>query len=446
MLVLRIPYVLLEIPLLQPELVWMLSGERMANGYTMYLDIIDDTGPLSAGIYWLIHLLGGKSLFLYHLMAGAVILFQIYFINSLLIRFKAFEDNTYIPALVMVVLIHLSFDFLTLSPALMGSTFILLALGQLFFQTVRHQDIPESVLLVGLFGGIAVCFHFPLVVFLPFIIVAGVAISGFSFLQLVLCLAGYFLPFTLCALYYFWIDGLNDFLLEFVFATRFINAYAHVSYWQIALLFALPLIFTLGGFFIGSVFKRLTVNQQKQNQLIILFLVFSVPSIFIANRIAPYQWVVILPGIVFYISQIFIYLKKNRIKAILFYIFLLGVPLMGYGWTYYHLGSAEISTYTVKSGNQYDFTAHNKILVLGQDLGYYRDASLAGPYLNYHLSKRALKDYTNVKDLAQIYLVLAKEKPVYVIDEEGIFANLLKYLPELEENYMLEREGVYQLK
>ena len=159
-MVLRIPYLFLEVPLLQPELMWMLIGERMSKGYSMYVDIIDDTGALSAGVYWLIHLLAGKSLLAYHVVAALIIFFQVSYINLLLIQYKAFEENTYIPALVMLVLFHLAFDFLTLSPALMGSTFILLALGQLFSQTVRHQDQLEPVFLVGLFGGIDLCFHF----------------------------------------------------------------------------------------------------------------------------------------------------------------------------------------------------------------------------------------------------------------------------------------------
>src|SRR5690554_110362 len=190
---------LLDIPLLQPELIWMLIGERMAQGHAMYVDIIDDTGSLSAAIYWLIHLFAGKSLTAYHMLAALIIFFQVSYFNYLLIQYKAFEENSYIPALVMLVLFHLSFDFLTLSPSLMGSTFILLALGQLFSQTVRHQDQPEPVFLVGLFGGIALCFHFPLMVFLPFFLAAGLIISGYNLHQLLLCLTGYFLPIILCA-------------------------------------------------------------------------------------------------------------------------------------------------------------------------------------------------------------------------------------------------------
>jgi hypothetical protein len=443
--ILRVPYLLLDIPLLQPELMWMLIGERMSKGYSMYVDIIDDTGALSSGVYWLIHLVAGRSLLTYHLMAALIILFQISYINYILIQYKAFEENTYIPALVMMVLFHLSFDFLTLSPALMGSTFILLALGQLFSQTVRHQDQPEPVFLVGLFGGIALCFHFPLMVFLPFLLAAGLIISGYSLHQLLLCLTGYFLPIILCGLYYFWIDGFSEFITGFVYSIRIIDVYRHVSYWDLASLLSLALFFTFWGFVLGFLLKRLTVNQQKQNQLIILYLVFAILPLVAANRLTPYQLVVLLPGMTYYISQIFIYLSQKKLTTLAFYAFLFGVPLMGYGWISQKLPDG-MNNYAVNTDSRYAITENSTVLVLGQDLGYYRNASLAGPYLNYQLSKPVLAEYKNYPALTKIFLSFKKERPEYIIDEEGTFTTLLEHLPELANDYRREKEGVYRLK
>lgn len=424
----------------------MLIGERMSKGYAMYVDIIDDTGTLSAGMYWLIHLVAGRSLLAYHLIAAAVILFQVSYLNTFLIQYKAFEENTYVPALVMLVLFHLSYDFLALSPALMGSTFILLALGQLFSQTVRHQDQPEPVFLTGLFGGIALCFHFPLMVFLPFFLAAGLIICGYNLRQLLLCLTGYFLPIILCALYYFWIDGFSEFITGFVYSIRIIDVYRHVSYWDLASLLALALFFTFWGFVLGFLLKRLTVNQQKQNQLVILYLVFAILPLVAANRLTPYQLVVLLPGMTYYISQIFIYLNRKKLITLVFYAFLLGIPSVGYGWLTQKLKSDGIDNYVVNVDNRHGFTENSTVLVLGQDLGYYRNASLAGPYLNYQLSKPVLAAYRNYPALTKIYLSFKNEKPEYIIDEEGTFAALLEHLPELAADYTLEAEGVYRLK
>lgn len=437
---------LIGTPLLQPELIWSLIGERMAMGFNMYIGIIDDTGPFSAGMYWLIHLMAGKSFFTYQVIAYALILFQITYVNNLFIQYKAYEDNTYIPALVMTVLFHLSFDFLILSPALMGSTFIILALSQLFSQTVRHQDQPEPVFLMGLFGGIALCFHFPLVVFLPFLLTAGLIISGFNLNQLILCLTGYLLPMIICGLYYFWFDGLNEFLTGFIYSVGIVDVYPYVSFTDLAILFALPLLYTFGGFVLGFLMKRLTVNQQKQNQLIILYLIFSLLTVFVANRTTPYQLIPLIPGMAYYISQIFIYISKKKLAALLFYVFLLGVPMVGYGWTYNSLRTNRLTDYIVKSPKQYLLPDNSKVLVLGNEVSYYENTILSGPYLNYQMSLPLLKDYNDYQGLTKIYRSLSAEKPEYVIDEEGIFATLLEHLPEIAAQYKKDGLHLYKLR
>lgn len=444
--VLRLPYILMDIPLLSPELMWMLTGERMASGYHMYVDIIDDNGPFSAGVYWVIDLIVGRSLLAYHLIAAAVILFQIMYVNHLFIQYKSFDDNTYLPALVMGVLFHLSFDFLTLSPALMGTTFIILALGRLFSLTLLNQESTESVLMVGVYGGIAACFHFPMVFFLPFLVLAGIIVSGFSFHQLILSLVGYLQPLVLCALYYFWIDGLSDFILEFIFATRIIESYQYVTYLDIIVLFVVPIGFALSGFFMSSVLQRHTVNQQKQQQLMLIFLVFAVFALFLANRRNPYQLVVLLPGLTYFITQIFIYVERKVVLKSFFYGFLISVPLVGYSWTLYKINTETIYTYAIRNDSKYDAFKSKEIVVLGADIGYYQNATLSTPFLNYNLSKRILADFEDFADMTNTYLQFSREKPEYIIDEEGVFQSLLIQIPALENLYKEESKGIYKLR
>jgi len=436
----------MDIPLLAPELMWMLTGERMTAGYHMYVDIIDDNGPFSVGIYWLLDFIFGRSLLAYHILAGAVMLFQIVYVNHLFIKYRSFDDNTYLPAMVMAVLFHLSFDFLTLSPALLGTTFIILSLGRLFSLTLLNQDSTESVLMVGVFGGIAACFHLPLIFFLPFLIVTGIIVSGFNFHQLILSLVGYLQPLVLVALYYFWIDGLQDFILEFIFATRIIETYQYVSYWDMLILFVVPIGFALSGFFMSSVLQRHTVNQQKQQQIMLIYLLFAVFALFLANRKNPYQLVVLLPGLTYFITQIFIYVEKKVVLKSFFYSFLIIVPMVGYGWTFYKINTETIYTYAIREDRRYDQFNRKSIVVLGSDIGYYKNATLSTPFLNYNLSKRILADFEDYRDMTNTYLQFSREKPQYIIDEEGVFKSLLIQIPALETLYYEERDGVYKLR
>ncbi|MCL6258882.1 hypothetical protein M3O96_07285 [Aquiflexum sp. TKW24L] len=436
---------IVDIPLLQPEMIWMLLGERMADGKHMYIDIIDDTGPLSAGVFWVVHLVFGKSALAYKFIAAFIVLFQVVYVNYLFIRYKSFEDNTYIPAFVMTVLFYISFDLVTLSPALMGSTFIVLALGQLFSQTVLQKEGSDAVLLVGIFGGIAACFHFPLATFLPFLLVSGIIVSGFSFQQIIVSLIAYAMPLVFCALYFFWIDGFEAFIYEFIIAPRLIESYAHVSYRDLALLFALPMFFSVLGFFVGFIVKSQTVNQQKQLQLNLIFLIFAVSSLLLTNRRTPYQFIVMLPALTYFISLLLVVYKKGITIQVLTAAFVFGIPIIGIVWTLYQINSGIINSYAINFEEKHTIAKSNKILVLGEDLGYYQGATLATPYLHFRLSKNVIEDQRDLANTVKLYDNFLIERPEIIIDEEGVFAKLLERIPILAKEY--EKRGTsYFLK
>ncbi|MCH7410284.1 hypothetical protein MM239_12825 [Belliella sp. DSM 111904] len=439
-------YLVLGAPITQPELIWMLVGERLADGFHMYTDVIDDTGPLSVGVYWILHEIFGRSFFVYKMLAFLIAIFQITYINTLFIQYKSFDENTYIPAAVMLVLFHLSFDMLVLSPALMGGTFLVLALGQLFAQTVLQKEGSDSVLLAGVFGGIAACFHFPLIIFLPFLVVSGIAISGFTFRQFLLSLVGYFLPLSLCALYYFWIDALPEFVFEYIFASRVVDVYPHVTILALIGIFALPLLLAVIGYFVGVWFKVITVNQQKQRQLLFVYVIFAVLSILITNRRTPYQFVIIIPSLTYFITQIFVYVTQRKALLVFTFLLFVGVPLSGYLWLGLTKQSGLLDQYQLKVEQKHQISKGKKVLVLGKDTAYYWESQPATPYLNYKLSDRILKDFDDLSDMAGVYQQFLLEKPELVIDQEGTFPALLERIPQLGDMYHVQGVGIYVLK
>lgn len=432
---------ILEIPTLQPEMVWLLIGERMAEGKHMYKDILDDTGPLASGTYWLLHLVFGRSIAVYKILAGLIVFIQLTYLNSLFMRYKSFDENTYIPALVVLILFYCSYDLITLSPALLGSTFIVFALGQLFAQTVLQKDGSDSVLLVGLFAGIALCFHFPLVIFLPYLILAGVVVSSFSFRQLLLSLIGYSIPIGICALYYFWIDALPQFVVEYILVGRLGEVYVHVSYRDLLLLYVTPLFFAVIGIFMSSLFKSLTVNQQKQLQLMLIFLVFAASSIFLVNRRTPYQLLILIPSFAYFISMFLITAKRGFVNKILSNVFVIVIPLVGFGWWFLKNDGNQLQDYAVLAKQKHEISKDKKVLVLGNDLGYYKHAKQATPYLNYYISREVLEDFEDFKDMSEAYKNFLEEKPEIVVDEDGVFQNLLQRIPLLKEKY--RKSGIF---
>lgn len=442
----RLPYYLIGAPLVQPEMVWLLIGERIAGGFAMYGGIMDDTGPFSALTYGVLHLLFGRSPSAHHLLAALVIFFQVVYVNFLFIRFKTYKENTYLPAIVMLVFFHLSYDFLILSPSLLGNTFILLAFGQLFSQTAVNKNSTESILLLGLFGGIALCFHFPLVVFLPLLVVFGIVIGGFNFQQLLLTVTAYLLPLTLVGVYFFWIDGLEEFFVEFVLASRKIEGIVHTTLGELAFVFFLPLLLSALGFFAILLVKKLYINQQKQNQLMILYLVCASFTVFLANRTIGYQFIGLIPVFTFYTVHYLVSLRRPFFQSLLFYVLLLGTPFIGVSWLFYKQNDPTFFEYAVKDGQEYGMVDGSSVLVLGRDLGYYRQASIATPYLNFAMAKPYLSDRERFERMAKINRFFMDERPDWVIDEEGVFGEMLPYYPQIQSLYEWDGEIRYQLK
>jgi hypothetical protein len=430
-------------PITEPRLIWMVLGERLSDGYFLYQDVIDDTGPLSAGLFTFVHAIFGRSELAFELIGRALVLFQIVYWNTVLIRYRVFEENTYLPAIIMAALFHISFDMVGLSPALLGSTFLVLALGQLFSQTVLQKETSESTLLIGIYGGLAAGFHLNFAIFLPYMIFAGIAISGFSFRQLVLSLVGFFLPVLLILMFYFWNNGLRETLEIWPLVIDY-EKYRYQSLLTWSLLGAFPLVLALVGYFYSAVLKGSTINQQKQRQLILVWLLFSLLEFILIKRWATYHLLIFIPGLTFLITQFFLHTGRGLIGKAAFFLLLIALPAAG--WWYWQEQISAGSSYFVRRSATVNLQSGESIMVMSKDSSPYLENPLGGPFLNFHLAKAYLNSEKTLEQKARIYQNLHAQKPQVVIDPEGVFKNLLQELPALKNLYTESDPGVFRLK
>ncbi|MFC3416353.1 hypothetical protein [Algoriphagus hitonicola] len=433
--------VLSDFPITAPQLGWMLLGQRLGDGYFLYQDIIDDNGPLSAGFFLFLDWVFGRNVMIYELVGRLFILFQVIYWNFTLIRYRVFDENTYLPAMVLLALFHLSFDLLGLTPALLGSTFLLLALNQLFSQTVLQKDSSESTLLIGIYGGLATGFHPIYIVFLPFMIFAGIAISGFSFRQLVLSLAGYLLPLLLISVFYYWNEGLDEAIQ--IWPLIFLSEKYHYQPYSLWLMLAaIPLLMALLGFLVSSIFRGATINQQKQRQIMLIWMIFAGVGIFFAKRQATYQWVSLLPTLSYLITSFLIYTKNKLVIRVSFTLLIFVLPL-GCWWLMRSQPSWNEDYFVNQKPEQENYP--EGLMILGDDLSGYLDAEFAGPFLNFHLSKLFLEQERNLSQRAKLFTMIHSQKPPIILDQEGVFERLLDDYPELEREYAQNPQGVYRL-
>jgi len=97
----------------------------------------------------------------------------------------------------------------------------------------------------------------------------------------------------------------------------------------------------------------------------------------------------------------------------------------------------------VRNINGWD-VENKKILVLGDDLSYYKNNSLATPFLNWDNARRLFLNINDYENILTVFSNLKTDYPEYIIDQNGVLPDLMNYIPELKMNYSLVKDNVYQ--
>ena len=85
LIVFRTPLWISEVPVLQLELKWLVIGEKLSEGGFLYKDLLTTLEPLSAGVYWLLNLISGRTVLSLRIIATILVLVQALLI-SIIIR------------------------------------------------------------------------------------------------------------------------------------------------------------------------------------------------------------------------------------------------------------------------------------------------------------------------------------------------------------------------
>jgi hypothetical protein len=455
LLIIRLPALLGFVPLLQPELGWMLLGESLAEGRILYEGVWDNTGPFSAMVYWLTDLIFGRSQLALYLISTLLIVVQAYLFNSLLLRYKAYNESTYVPSLVYMLLANMFYDFFTLSPVVLCLSFLLLALRNLF-RLIVGAGTDETIFFLGLFTGISALFFLPSIAFLIAFFFALIIFTGTKPRQYMLLLFGLLLPLASVTLYFAWQGVLDDFYWQYVQSLGILTSDAYLSLLSLLLLSLVPAIFLLVGIYRFNNTRAFNNYQIRLQQSVFYYLLMGLAAIFFSPEMSAYHLMLLLPALAFYISHYFL-LLRNRLQTELFFLVLMVLILgLHYGlligdipyvseyvnaWTNYQ----ELE---VQQRPEHEFVGGKRILTLGNDLSLYREARLATPYLDWDLAAQQLTQLHYYENLLEAYKNFSQDPPQVLIDDAGIVPELFERMPILKNKYRQESRysHVYLLK
>jgi len=451
LMILQVPLYISSPDLLIPELQWMLVGEKMSQGFMLYRDVWDNLSSLSAAVYWGMDELFGRSPLAHRTVANILILFQAVYFNYISSERQLFTERNYVPGVLYILFLNVSFDCSTLSPALMGTTFILLAFGTLIRQ-MQREGVTDEVFEMGFYLSVATLFYLPMGLFALWTFASMLLYTGATFRRHTLAFFGYVFPFALILLFYFFRNALDDLsqnLLTSAFRTRRYNFNDFVG--VLGVLGGVFLIAGLG-FFQTLSYPRFINYQTRIHQIMMLWTITAVISIGLMPFIAPMQFCVFIPPLVMFSVNFFMLMKRRWMAEVLFLGLFVVLFFFRYQSTFLDNAfsineSTRLENLKIQPSLLPEQIRQQKILVIGEDEGEYKDNFPATAYLNWELARYDFDNLDSYESVISIFDNFQADPPTYVIDKEKLLPVLFKRLPELGELYQpTQWKGIYQRK
>ncbi|AEI47031.1 hypothetical protein [Runella slithyformis] len=449
LVMLQFPFYISAPDLLVSELQWMLVGEKMGQGFMLYRDVWDNLSPLSAAAYWGIDELFGRSPIAHRSIANLLILFQAVYFNYISGQRQLFTERNYVPGVLYLLFINVSFDCSILSPSLMATTFILLAFGTLIRQ-MQREGVTDEVFELGFYLSVATLFYLPMGLFLLWAFLSMLLYTGANFRQHTLAFFGYVFPIALSALFFFFrgaLDELSQNLLTSAFRAHRYNLQDFLG-----VIGTMGGIFLIGGLgFLQTIrYPRFINYQGRCQQIMGLWVITAFISIGLMPFIAPMQFIIFIPPVTFFSVNFFMLIQRRWLSEVLFLIVFVAIVFFRYQSSFLNnpislTNSARLDNLKIKRTPLPPSIRQQKILVIGEDEGEYRDNFPATAYINWELARYDFENLDSYESVISIFDNFKADPPTYVVDKENVMPRLFKRLPELGKRYHTTQwKGIYQ--
>lgn len=445
--VLRLPALLYGTPLTVEELDWMLLGEKMSKGFVLYRDIDTNIAPLSAGTYWLIFSLFGKSQFAFQVISLVIVYIQALIFNFAMDRTDVLKERSYLPALLYIVFASLFFDCFSLPPVLLSLFFLTPALRELFYM-LKTGNRDEGVYNVGFYVGLATLFYFPSIIFLLMVVFSYLLYTSTIFRRYLLLIGGFVFPILMIGFYFYLRDGASEYVTDFIWNSIFIHKNLHLSIvdmLKIALIPAALLIWALT----KHLSSRGFVNYQtKCHRIMFMWCICAVINLVMTTELAPYNFLLFVPALAYYPSNVFLMTRRKMMGELLFLVVMVLICFNTYHAAFSpKQGFYSLERYTVNIDEEFSYE-NKKVFVLGADKAPYLKNEQATRFFNWRMAHPYFKDLDNMAKVVKIGESFEKDMPDVIVDRSNIANLLFTRLRFLREKFVrdLSQPGIVYVR
>ncbi len=301
-IVLRIPYLLLDIP----------------------IPVYTYNEPFSVFLFHNFQFIWTDKL--WNVIITSVVIFaQALWLNKIVMDFSLLFRGSYLPALFYVIMASMFPTFLTLDAAIL-ITFSLLWLLTKLFGLYKSNHATMITFDSGMIIACTSLLYFPSVLWLLLIWIALIIFRPFAWREWISGLAGFMLPYLFVALFYFWNDDMQAFiriwspLKNSLWITNI-----HMSLIDFLPLLPITLIFLIALNKMKENFYKNVVHVRKCQQLLIFTILVSALAYYIKPSFRFNHFILLAAPLAVFISYYFLVAKKAWLSELLVLFLMLSI-------------------------------------------------------------------------------------------------------------------------
>jgi hypothetical protein len=441
LLIIYLPLFIDAPPVTDAELKAMVVGEKLNDGSHMYTQVADNTAPLAAWFHMLEDMLFSRSILARHIFAFILILFQSAYLGIIFITKKAFNENTFIPSLIFSVLYFFSFDTIALSDELLGSTFLLFALNNLFKEIEFRAPRDETVFNLGIYVSLASLFYFPYTIFLFGILVSLFLFARATLRKFMLFVFAFLLPHLFVLSVSYLNESISQVWSYYYMSNLAFGGYFIVSLKGLFILGAVPVFYLIVSMVMLNRLARFSKYQSQMLQSIFLWIGFCFVYFLFCKEVRPQTFIVLIPPLTFLLTHFLLLIRRRKYAEMNTWIMLIGVVLIAYLSRYNKLRGVDYSALIVQRSSQQPALENKSVLVLGDDNYYFLNNKAATPFVNWNIASDVFTHPEYYETVTKVYDALKNDPPTVIVDQNNLMKPFFARMPEIKKQY--QKEGIF---
>jgi hypothetical protein len=436
-----------ELPLLSNELEWMLIGQKLNEGLYLYNEILTQVAPLSSYFYQLIVAFFGTNQIVLEIIAGGIVYIQILLFNFMVNKRNLLNEKTYVPALLYLVLMSISFDLMKLSPSLLANTFVIMGVNSVLSQIEKRDGLSDDIFESGLLFGIATLFHHPAFVFILWALLVLFLYTGINIRQAFMVVLAFLLPLLFMYLFFYFNGKESDFANIWLFNFNSFIRLTLLNIRDILIVYTLPVVLSLFGIIKVLRGHRYNSFQNRSHQSLLILGVFAFIAFLLSGKYLPSNLIYFIIPLGFYCAGFFIHSKKVFLPEMIF-LFSFGlIVFMAFIGAKNSLGFSTnlLSEYRI-DGSKAKLNYNGKrIFITGRNIDAYYSNYMATGYLSWNLARKDFENPNNYLSISNIYNNFTKDMPEVIIDDEEVMPKVFENIPDLAKKYKMTGTNVFEL-